>query len=158
VIILPDSMNIDKYTFDSIPDSERTVEETVIEFVTVYNRWAKECHNLVVTGREKLNELIPKDSAARQTLQDIYKKYCTSKNREYHRTGTGYYFYGGTYKAGTVVESCRELTKNEVCIQTKKIKNFSPVKRYIVVKQGQVWKISGVESLGGNGVWEFAIL
>ncbi|WP_367866562.1 NTF2 fold immunity protein [Pedobacter sp. WC2423] len=151
-------MDLEKYTFDSIPDAERTAEDTVIEFVIVYNRWAKECHNLVVADREKLNELIQKDSHARQVLQEIYKKYCTSKNRQYHRTGTGYYFYGGTYKAGTAIESCTELAKNEVIIQTKKIKNFSPVKRYSVVKQGQVWKIGGVESLSGNKMWEFDIL
>lgn len=151
-------MNIEKYTFDSIPDFERTAEETVIEFVIVYNRWAKECHNLVAADRKKLNELTPKDSAARQTLQEIYKKYCTSKNRQYHRTGTGYYFYGGTYKAGTAIESCTELSKNEVMIQTEKIKNFSPAKSYLVVKQGQVWKIDGVESLSGNGAWESDIL
>lgn len=112
----------------------------------------------MVADREKLNELTQKDSIARKILQEIYKKYCTSKNRQYHRTGTGYYFYGGTYKGGTAIESCTELSKNEVMIQTGKIKNFSPVKRYLVVKQGQFWKIDGVESLGGNGAWEFGIL
>lgn len=136
-------MNIEKYIFDNIADAERTAEGTVTEFVIVYNRWAKECHNLVVADREKLNELTQKDSIARQILQEIYKKYCTPKNRQYHRTGTGYYFYDGTYKGGTAIESCTELSKNDVMIQTEKVKNFSPVKRYLVVKQGQVWKIDG---------------
>ena len=151
-------MNIEKYITDSIPDTERTAEETVVEFVIVYNRWAKECHNLVAADQEKLNELTKKDSVARQTLQHIYEKYCTPKNRQYHRTSTGYYYYGGTYKAGTEIESCIEAAKNEVVIQTKKVKHFSPVKRYLLIKQGQVWKIDGVESLGGNNVWEFDIL
>ncbi|MBB5619283.1 hypothetical protein HDE69_000319 [Pedobacter cryoconitis] len=111
-----------------------------------------------MADREKLNELTQKNSIARQTLQEIYKKYCTSKNRQYHRTGTGYFFYGGTYKAETAIGSCTELSKNEVMIQTEKIKFFSPVKRYLVVKQGQVWKIDRVESLSGNRVWEFDIL
>ncbi|RAJ23118.1 NTF2 fold immunity protein [Pedobacter cryoconitis] len=151
-------MDLEKYTFDSIADAERTAEKTVTEFVIVYNRWAKECHNMVVADREKLNELTQKNSIARQTLQEIYKKYCTSKNRQYHRNGTGYYFYGGTYMAGTAIESCTELSKNEVMVQTEKVKNFSPVKRYLVVKKGQIWKIDGVESLNGNKVWEFDIL
>lgn len=146
-------MDFDKYIENTLPDTDRTSMDTVIEFVKVYNKWAIDCHNLVKTDRTKLDELTKIDSVARKVLQSIYNKYCTSKNRQYHRTHTGYFFYGGTYNSSSEIVICTELTKNKVEIQTPKIKNIATSKKYIVVKQGQVWKIDTVESLAGNNKW-----
>ncbi|WP_410696672.1 NTF2 fold immunity protein [Chryseobacterium sp. SIMBA_028] len=132
--------------------------DTIIEFVKVYNKWANDCHNLVKRERTQLDELAKIDSVARKVLQSIYNKYCTSKNRQYHRAHTGYFFYGGTYNSSSEIAMCTELTKNKVEIQTPKIKNIAPSKKYIVVKQGQVWKIDTVESLAGNNTWTSDIL
>lgn len=146
-------MDFDKYIENTLPDRDRTSTDTVIEFVKMYNRWAADCHNLVRTGRTQFDELTKNDSVARKVLQSIYNKYCTSKNRQYHRTHVGYFFYGGTYKSSYEITICTELTKNKVEIQTPKIKNIATSKKYMVVKQGQVWKIDTVESLEGNNKW-----
>ena len=151
-------MDFDQYIENTLPDYDRTSMDTVVEFVKVYNKWAKDCHNLVKTDRTKLDELTKMDSVARKVLQSIYDKYCTSKNRQYHRTHTGYFFYGGTYNSSSEIITCTDLTRNKVEIQTAKIKNIATSKKYIVVKQGQVWKIDTVESLAGNNKWTSDIL
>lgn len=120
-------MEFAEYIENTLPDSQRTPMDTVIEFIRVYNKWAKDCHRLVKADKNKLNELVRVDSVARKVLQEIYKKYCTPKNRQYHRASKGYFFYGGTYDSNDEIESCVELTKNRVSIQAKKIKNVSTV-------------------------------
>ena len=151
-------MDFDKYIENTLPDTDRTSTDTVIEFVKVYNKWAKDCHNLVKTDRTRLDELTKTDSAARKVLKNIYDKYCTSKNRQYHRSSVGYFFYGGTYNTSAKIVNSINLTKSKIEIQTEKIKNIATSKKYTVIKKGQIWKIDTVESLEGNSKWKFDIL
>jgi hypothetical protein len=131
-------MDFAEYIEDTLPDAQRTPASTVVEFVEVYNKWAKDCHRLVKADRTKLSELTRADSEARKILRGIYKKYCTPKNRQYHRASKGYFFYGGTYDSSSNIESCVELTTTKAIVQTEKIKNVSTAKKYIVMKQGEV--------------------
>jgi hypothetical protein len=151
-------MRLSKYIENLISEDQRSPIETVIEFVTVYNNWAKECHNVVKNDKTMLDELTKKDSLARKILIEIYNKYCTSKNRQFQRTSKGYFFYGGTYNAGIEIENINEINTLKVEIQTFKIKNITPSKKYTVIKQGQIWKIDTVESLSGTNKWTFDIL
>ena len=152
-------MDIYKYFENTLTDIDRTANDTVIEFINVYNKWAKDCHNLVKADRSKLDEIVKVDSEPRKILQSIYNKYCTSKNRQYHRTSVGYFFYGGTYNTSTEIINSINLTKNKIEIQTAKIKNIATSKKYTVMRQGQIWKIDTVESLeGNNNKWTFDIL
>ena len=151
-------MDFDKYIENTLPDTDRTSTDTVIEFVKVYNKWAKDCHNLVKTDRTRLDELTKTDSAARKVLKNIYDKYCTSKNRQYHRSSVGYFFYGGTYNTSAKIVNSINLTKSKIEIQTEKIKNIATSKKYTVIKKGQIWKIDTVESLEGDSKWTFDIL
>lgn len=155
---LRNKMNLDNYFKNTLTDIDRTANDTVIEFINVYNKWAKDCHNLVKADRSQLDEIAKIDSEPRKILQRIYNKYCTSKNRQYHRTSVGYFFYGRTYNTSTEIVNSINLTKNKIEIHTAKIKNISTSKKYIVVKQGQIWKIDSVESLEGNNRWTFDIL
>jgi hypothetical protein len=151
-------MEFAKYIENALPDTDRTPVDTVIEFVKAYNKWAKECHRLVKSDRAYLVELTRDDSLARKILQEIYKKYCTPKNRQYHRASKGYFFYGGTYNSSEEVERCTEVTTTKVEVQTRKIKNVSTAKKYTVFRQGEVWKIDAVESLAESNQWIFDIL
>jgi hypothetical protein len=151
-------MDFTKYIENTLPDTRRTPIDTVTEFVEAYNKWAKDCHRLVKANRTHLNELTRIDSVARGILLEIYKKYCTPKNRQYHRASKGYFFYGGTYNSSCEIESCMELTKAKAEVQTKKVKNVSTAKKYTVVRQGKIWRIDTVESLAGNNQWVFDIL
>ena len=151
-------MDLDKYFENTLTEDDRTANETVVEFIRVYNKWAKDCHNLVKADRSNLDEIVKVDSEQRKILQSIYNKYCTSKNRQYHRTSVGYFFYGGTYNTSVEIVTSKNLTKNKIEVQTAKIQNVSTPKKYIVIKQGQIWKIDTVESLEGNNKWTFDIL
>ncbi|GAB3635870.1 hypothetical protein GCM10027422_14600 [Hymenobacter arcticus] len=151
-------MEFARYIESTLPDMQRAPIDTVIEFIEVYNKWAKDCHRLVKVDEANLKELAKTNSTARKVLQEIYEKYCTSKNRQYHRVSTGYFFYGGTYNSSCEIESCIEVEKNKMEVQTKKIKNISQVKKYTVIRQGRIWKIDTVESLAGNNRWVFDIM
>jgi len=151
-------MKFAQYIENTLPDTQRTPVDTVIEFVKVYNKWAQDCHRLVKADRAKLSELVRSDSAAKKIMQEIYKKYCTPKNRQYHRGSKGYFFYGGTYNSSSEVKSCTSPAENKMIISTERIKGVSTAKRYTVIKQGEVWKIDAVESLAGNNKWVFDIL
>ncbi|WP_462252983.1 NTF2 fold immunity protein [Ferruginibacter sp.] len=151
-------MEFEKYINGCIDDAERTPEITVIEFVNVFNKWAKDCHNFVKADRDKLKELTRKDSEARKILKQIYAKYCTLKNRKNYRTSNGYYFYGGTYNAGSELEKSLKVSNKIIEVFTLKIKNISPSRKYTVIKKGQIWKIDTVENLIGNGKWNFDLL
>ena len=45
---LRNKMDLDKYFENTLSDIDRTANDTVIEFINVYNEWAKDCHNLYV--------------------------------------------------------------------------------------------------------------
>lgn len=151
-------MKFSDYVEGTVPDTQRTPVDTVVEFVKIYNKWAKYCHHMVKGDRSRLAIITRLDSEERKVLKEIYEKYCTPKNRQYHRVSEGYFFYGGTYNSSSIVENCVKVTDVKMEIQTEKIKNISQTKRYTVLKQGQVWKIDSVGSLVGNNDWGFDIL
>lgn len=150
---------IERYLSVNMDSNEsKSAEETLIEFITTFQKWARDCHNYVKVDRNRLNELTPKGSEARKAMKRIFKHYCTSKNRQYHRSSVGYFFYGGTYDAYPEIEEIHLISKDKAELVTKKIKNRYPALKYTLLKQGKSWKVDSVQRSNGNDKWAFEII
>ena len=151
-------MDINKDFFDMcvsemLPDEERTPANTVVEFIKVYNKFAKHCHNIISSDRDKSKEILRHGSDARKVMQKIFRKYCTSRNRGY--SSTGYFYFGAVYNASSEIITCTQLTNKKVEIVTSKVKNVATAKKYLVIKQGNIWRIDSVEYMSGK--WKLTI-
>jgi len=140
----------DMFVEGALPDENRTPIDTVVEFVKSFNKCAKYYKNLRETDENNSKEIF---NEARKAMRYIFNKYCTSKNRQYQRISTHYFFYMGTYNSSIETTSCVYLTERKAIVETAKKKNISFAKKYTLVNQGKIWKIDSVECFGGHNKW-----
>ncbi|MDR0214575.1 MAG: hypothetical protein LBJ15_11290 [Comamonas sp.] len=107
-------------------DEQRGPEDMVLEYIRTYQKWARNCEAWAKTHPDQIEKL--QRGAARETLDLIQKKYCSAKNRQFQRASTGYFFYGGTFQASPVIESCEE--RGRLCCVTNCKAAHSPSFRF----------------------------
>jgi NTF2 fold immunity protein len=153
-----EQFDLSRYIVSTIPDEQRTPEETVTEYVMAFQKWARDCHHIYVQNRDALHELQVGD--ARKMMLKIQEKYCISKNRQYSRTHTGCYFYNGTYdvylEGGLTVQNMDE--RNCVITTEKKDKPYVAPFRFSLKKLGKTWRIDLLEQLSAKNLWEWSPL
>jgi hypothetical protein len=140
---------ISEYIEDGLSLEGQDPENVLLQYVRIYQRWAKDCHYWAKSNRDRSDEL--ESGPAKDVLTALQKIFCTSKNRQYERS-IGYYFYGGTYDVNPEIESREFLNKNTVLITTKKKKPKASY-RYRLIKRSKVWKIESLEMLTGSNQW-----
>ncbi|MDR2880541.1 MAG: RhsIA family immunity protein [Azoarcus sp.] len=147
-----DDFEISRYLVATTQDHVRSPVDTVLEYVSAYQKWARDCVIWVKQHREKdVSEL---DGEAHMALAQIQKKYCISKNRQWQRSGPGYFFYGGTYDIHPVVQSCEQQNKRLATVITEKRPRLSPSFRFSLERRGKVWLIASLDRLNGINQWE----
>ena len=142
---------LSRYLSEPLPDEQRGPAQTVLEYVAAYQKWARDCHFWVRQHPDRIAQL--QTGEAKATLSAIQKKYCSPKNRQFHRASTGYFFYGGTADVNPVLASCSQTDDRSALVTTEKKKPHSPAFRFTLKKQGKVWLIDSLQRLSSSGQW-----
>ena len=141
---------ISRYLASSLAGEQRGPEDTVLEYIRAYQKWARDCEAWAKAHPGQIEKL--QRGAARETLSLIQKKYCSAKNRQFQRASTGYFFYGSTFQASPMVESCEEQG-HRLCSVTTCKAGHSPSFRFRLERHGKAWLIASIERKDGTGRW-----
>ena len=142
--------DISRYLVSELADDQRSPEDTVLEYIRAYQKWARDCESWAKAHRGQEEEL--QRGAAREALRLIQKKYCSAKNRQFQRASTGYFFYGGTFQACAVIASREDKSDRLVHLTTAKAAH-SPVFRFSLERHGKTWLIASLERKDGTARW-----
>ena len=140
-----------RYLGAATEDALRSPEETVLEYVQAYQKWARDCHHWAKANRDNVAAL--QTGAARHALTLIQQQYYAPANRQFQRASTGYYFYDGTYDVHPIIDSQSMDGPQSAIILTVRNKPRSPAFRFQLRKQGQRWLIRSLDRLDGTDRW-----
>jgi hypothetical protein len=94
---------------------------------------------------------------ARRSLEDVFSRWCTPKERRHGRLGS--FANPPEYQPSheQILETVNE-TPRRIIVLTRRIIGFKDARKYVLLKKGDRWWIDNVKWQSKDGDWQNGIL
>jgi hypothetical protein len=145
------SLSLYRCAFVRMAEAEptKTPRDVLIDFITAMHKWETESWERMRRTRHDANPF-SYQSGVLQRMNDIFARFCTTKDRPYGRKGS--FSHPPEYDPTTeqILEIVEESPRR-VSIQTQQRTGFRNRCQYVLLKEGGEWRIDNKKILYDDG-------